>query len=43
MTLTAAPTDHCADMRKALPRDVHKKSIKPLDRAVMPYELDDTL
>jgi N-terminal acetyltransferase B complex catalytic subunit len=31
------------DMRKALPRDVDKKSIKPLDRAVSPYELDETL
>lgn len=27
------------DMRKALPRDVHKKSIIPLGRPVRPEEL----
>ena len=30
-----------ADMRKAMPRDVHKKSIIPLKRPVKPSELDD--
>lgn len=29
-----------ADMRKAMPRDVHKKSIIPLKRAVTPEELE---
>ena len=29
----------CLDMRKALPRDVHKKSIIPLGRPVRPEEL----
>lgn len=28
------------DMRKALPRDVHKKSVVPLGRPVRPWELD---
>jgi N-terminal acetyltransferase B complex catalytic subunit len=30
-----------ADMRKAMPRDVHKKSVIPLKRPVKPSELDD--
>jgi len=30
-----------ADMRKAMPRDVLKKSIIPLKRPVKPSELDD--
>ena len=28
------------DMRKALPRDKHKRSVIPLDRPVMPEELE---
>mmetsp|Transcript_28724 Transcript_28724/g.39692 ORF Transcript_28724/g.39692 Transcript_28724/m.39692 type:complete len:175 (+) Transcript_28724:257-781(+) len=28
------------DMRKAMSRDVHKKSVVPLDRPIQPYELE---
>ncbi|KAG5457695.1 MAG: acyl-CoA N-acyltransferase [Olpidium bornovanus] len=36
----AGPHDEDAfDMRKALPRDVKKESVVPLDRAVYPHEL----
>lgn len=27
-------------MRKAMPRDVHKNSIVPLDRPIYPHELE---
>jgi hypothetical protein len=30
-----------ADMRKAMPRDVHRKSIIPLKRPVQPWELEN--
>ena len=29
-----------ADMRKAMPRDVHKRSIVPLKRPIQPWELE---
>lgn len=35
-----APSHFDTDMRKALPRDVHKKSIIPLPHPVYPSELD---
>ena len=28
------------DMRKALPRDIHKQSIIPLDKPVLPEDLE---
>lgn len=28
------------DMRKAMPRDVHKNSVVPLDRPIHPHELE---
>ncbi|GAX18920.1 hypothetical protein FisN_8Hh138 [Fistulifera solaris] len=34
------PSEDALDMRKALPRDVEKASIVPLDRAVRPEELE---
>jgi N-terminal acetyltransferase B complex catalytic subunit len=30
----------CTDMRKAMPRDVEKKSVIPMKRAVTPEELE---
>lgn len=30
----------CADMRKAMTRDVNKESIKPLKQAVRPQDLE---
>lgn len=34
------PSEDALDMRKALPRDVDKASIVPLDRAVRPEDLE---
>lgn len=35
-----AENEDAFDMRKALPRDVHRSSIVPLGRAVYPHELE---
>ena len=36
----AAAVYDCADMRKAMPRDVHKESVVPLKRPVYPEDLE---
>ena len=33
-------TEDALDLRKAMPRDVHKKSTVPLDRPIQPHELE---
>lgn len=35
------PEEDAFDMRRALPRDVHRKSIIPMDRPVLPSEINE--